>query len=1102
MPPKLQQPFSNTPLGIGINTVKGLPKAALDTGVGVARGLASDTLGLGRTIANTEGKALDYLTHQNQPDAYAESAPLPKALQPIFGSEPVKVVPQQYQDLKTSIQNSSIAKKMGLDKVAGPLGFGGVLAQNLLDFTPLGGSEDAAIKVLVKETDPEVIGGMLRTIGVHADVADKMAPHIAASSDPTEIKSALDIVKGTQAMHNEAVHNESLNPPHEPGTEVPKVIPETQGLPATPKESYVINAKGKDLSDIRNIISDVKGYVDTDTHDRIEIRNVGKTKETQTIHLNEPVAPEVRKMDIVRTAHTPETAEQLGYANKPIYRGGGTLDEKRFGSHGSSFSTDQKVANSFKNSFNIDTAGPEGFGTKGVVEERYLKPDAKVLTHENMPSELKEGWKREGFKNEYPSDRYLNKVAEYAKSNGYDAVDLSGFGKKTHADTLYENEVRILNHDALRPSTETETEHATHAEEQSKYIDSLSKEKVDGKPINKTPATQLAKLGKGPDGGSWESLVKGYSRNLPKAARVNLLDYLGTPEFVLEKIGLQKPAEMLQDAKDTYRRTLKKEIATISDWKGRVENDPAARPHSATRIFRYLNGDARYAKSEMTPTEVEVAGQIKTYLKGWADRLHLPEDNRIGNYITHIFDKDAVDLPGESAFDDPDLAVIMESQPAKSVYNPFLEKRVNAPGYKEDVWAALDAYVKRGSRKEAMDPALEALEIAAHKLGPEEYKYVTTLTHRINMRPTDIDKLFDNLIKDHVGGRFTERPTAYLTGKTRAVFYRGTIGGNASSALRNLSQGANTYAKLGERHTAAGYIKIFKHLATGDLSELYDQGILDEGLVQDKKLGIYKTTLQKADPILYGMFDLAEKINRGAAYYGAKSLYYSKNMRMLEGHQIFAPGASEAEAAKFGKRIVRETQFAFGQVDSPVILSSDLVKTLTQLGSYGVKQGEFLGRMIKNKEWGGLIRYTTASLLFVYTIGRAFGMKPDQLIPTIGLNAPIVSAASAAGDAVFGNTPQARASAVTQLENVAVDAIPAGAQLKKTIQGLGAYNAGKDTTATGKTRYTIPHNPGTLMQAALFGKSALPQAQAYYSKLDNPTKKKTPAKGGGSTLSI
>lgn len=615
----------------------------------------------------------------------------------------------------------------------------------------------------------------------------------------------------------------------------------------------------------------------------------------------------------------------------------------------------------------------------------------------------------------------------------------------------------------------------------------MAMSKVNGLPIEQNTAQVIHELTKGPDGASWSSIIKGYSKNLPKDKKVHILDYAATPEFVLEKLGLQKGAEMLQDAKDVYRRNLKKEIKTVEDWKKEVEAD--GKPHSTIRIFRYLDGDARYAKGEMTDVELRVAKEIKSYLKDWARRLKLPEDSQISNYITHLFDKNATDVPLETVFEDPEMAEIMQNKSAKSVYNPFLEKRVNKQGYKEDVWAALDAYVKRGTRKEAMDPALEQLSKDAQYLDEDSYKYVAKLTHNINMRPDFIDRHIDSLVKEVMGNKLTDRPTANITKKIRNMFYRGMLGLNVSSALRNLSQGANTYAKLGEKYTVVGYTKLFTRLVTKNVQELYDEGVLDEAVNQDKKIGVYKSFLQKADPVLFSMFELAEKINRGAAYFGAKAKYWDKVSYKKDGASLVKPGASEEQARKYAKRIVRETQFAFGAVDSPVIMSGDTIKTLFQLQSYNLKQGEFLMRMAKNKEYIGLVRWAMASVAFVLTIGRLFGMKVEQLIPTVGLGSPLFSLLGGVSN-LTSNSAKNRASGVNALQNLGWATIPAGVQARKTITGLEAYNKGRDTTATGKTRYTIPKTTGNLVRAALFGKNKLDQAQEYYQKQNNPSSKK------------
>ncbi len=75
-----------------------------------------------------------------------------------------------------------------------------------------------------------------------------------------------------------------------------------------------------------------------------------------------------------------------------------------------------------------------------------------------------------------------------------------------------------------------------------------------------------------------------------------------------------------------------------------------------------------------------------------------------------------------------------------------------------------------------------------------------------------------------------------------------------------------------------------------------------------------------------------------------------------------------------------------------------------------------------------------------------------------------------------------------------------GGQIKKTAEGIYTVAKGQERTPSGKTkRYSVDQTPLNYAQAALFGKSALPSAQAYYDGLD---KKYSPAKKGSNLFGI
>lgn len=569
-------------------------------------------------------------------------------------------------------------------------------------------------------------------------------------------------------------------------------------------------------------------------------------------------------------------------------------------------------------------------------------------------------------------------------------------------------------------------------------------------------------------------------RNINVKQKVNIFDYLRTPEYVLQKIGLGKHAQELRTAYDKYQAELPVEIQRITEWSKRVS------PEANTRIFQYLDGQRGI---KLAPHELEVAGEIKGYLNTWADKLGLPKDSRITSYITHIFPIDAL----KKEFD-PEIASLIRDKVAGSVYDPFLLQRQGKTGYLEDTWQALDAYVKRAVRKYNVDPVLEKISRASQGLEDSQFNYVKSYIDRVNMRPTAIDDLIDNAIKSSpIGYRFGQRPVTVITQRARQMVYRGLLGLNPGAALKNLSQGANTYAKLGEKYTVVGYAKAVQNLPkflAGQDTELNQAGVL-HGIVEDRTLSATKKFWEKTDSGLFYLFNLAEDINRGAAYWGAKA-------------KGIAKGMSEEEAMQYAKQVVRETQFTFDRVDTPLAFSSDLAKTLGQFQSYSLKQGEFLTNMLKQKDIAGLVRYTAASLLFIDTIGKAFGMKWSDLIPSVRVGTPptlqgpygAYQVATGQPDQ-YGNPAKPnlieRALQNQNLVKGAMNYVPAGGQLLKGFKGYGDVARGYSVTQAGNVRYPVDQNWQNYLRGTLFGASNLPEAQSYYDGQQSPLSKKQSA---------
>jgi len=580
-----------------------------------------------------------------------------------------------------------------------------------------------------------------------------------------------------------------------------------------------------------------------------------------------------------------------------------------------------------------------------------------------------------------------------------------------------------------------------------------------------------------PDGVSLHKIIS--DTVTPVTKKVNFIDtFLRTPDRVMNKIGFGKEAVELRRAMDSYWKELPKNIAKHTEWAKRVPKE------SNERIFKYLDGQA----IDLRPDEKQVALEVRVYLAQWADRLGLAKDQRVSEYITRLFDEEllAKEFPEE-------LAKLIADKVPGSVYNPFMLRRLGAKGYKQDTWAALDAYVKRATRKVHMDPVLEKIQTKSGQslemanIEKTQFKFIQRYIENINMRPTDLEESFDNAIKSSfVGYKFGQRPVASVTQFLRRVSFRGSIGLNPTSALRNLSQGVNTYAVLGEKYTTIGYASLFKK---GAKEELELEGILNAGFIQDRVISSTQKTIEVMDKGLFAMFQTAEFINRGAAYFGAKS-------------KALSEGKTMGEAIEYAKGIVRKTQFAFDSVDTPVGMSSNIAKTAMQFQTFTMKQMEFLGGMAKDSVTGkekaknviGLLRYATAGLVFVYTVGQVFNMKEKELIPVYRLGVPaalkpIVEAGKAALDLPdkYGNQRSLKEK-IVDVAKSAIGYIPGGSQIKKTVEGVAANNSGGSFDKGGNLQFKVGETLPQKIQAGIFGKYAAPQAEKYFNRAEEAKK--------------
>ncbi len=1095
---------ADTAGGITRNFFAELPPSALKAtgtiGQGIARTVATVGISAGNipfqssnAIMSLPGQKQVPLTEQNLP--FAQSIPTKgysKITDALFGGEPINTIPQEIANIKAKMApyfGEQAASTFSTPLIVGSIlmdlsGFGGGKA-GVKSFTS-GEIPEQFFKFIAKTSDKKVLADTYRKIGVVDPVVIKTLTEATAPTKTIEeVKNvfinfargmkmnlsaggSFDYSNAVQGLNNtgrSAIMDFIAGKADGETSKFVSSIAETMDLPSKYKGNAALKedlvkvldadralVKTKlGLSDEAKIAAEAKSAgkpIPTTLRDNLGRYNGSQSNATPTtITPNIPAPISNTSSRIIDNSLAPlqkKSNTQGGFAKLPDFITGkkGVVEgdpvqtlknvEKRVG-----------AVNNSKVKINRAEYDSDHFAKKPVdlPEELVNKQISIEIAREALDNDPMSGLVKYASKTGENAG-HLPEVTGVQNSKGFkktgDTMITEILGKNLDSETARAQFDRYV----ARKRTLTEME--TSLKKEIKDFTSSSKGDTEGvAQVAKAEATSLEEqaqqsLGKVPeqfqrDTASLDKMIIDTSTNVK--AKVGALDYYRTPDRVLKKIGLDEAAKALRVGYDNYLSELPKQLSVISDWAKQVSKE------GNIKIFKWLDGEKNVA---LNAKELEVAKEIKQYLGEWANRLNLPDDNQISHYITHIFDLGTM----AKEFDE-DIAKIIKDRVPGSVYDPFLEKRLGAKGYVQDTWRALDAYIKRAVRKANMDPALEILKRDSARLEDSQLQYVIKLGARINMRPTDWDNLLDNTIKQLVGYKFGQRPTAVISGTLRRMIYRGSLGGNISSAIRNLTQGVNTFAKLGTRDTLNGYIKLMN---PGMSKELTESGILKESFIQDRTLSSTKQLLQKVDKGLFAMFELAEKINRGSAYFGAKA-------KALRG------GASEQVAIDYAKKMVRDTQFVFGSIDTPVAMQGDIAKTIFQFGSFSQKQTEFLLEMAKNKEYVGIVRYIIAALAVVYTVGQVFNIQGKDFNPlnyfsrfgkppALALPIEISKAVMNVPDQ-YGKIPTIKKK-IKNITNALKPLVPAGIQIDKTLKGnpLGL----RKKTSSQKTTSDNPFN--------------------------------------------
>lgn len=505
-----------------------------------------------------------------------------------------------------------------------------------------------------------------------------------------------------------------------------------------------------------------------------------------------------------------------------------------------------------------------------------------------------------------------------------------------------------------------------------------------------------------------------------------------TPNRTLRKIGLDKLADKIETSFNEYRTDLNASTKHLQE----LHNETKLSKASQERVVRALEGE--YIP-DMTKGESIAYKGLRKMFNEYADKLGLKENQRITDYFPHMFENKGLNQSIDKVnteikalkqemktLEGKDLAEAQKKLETKSEQLQDLLKQrtipaglegiisskskvreksgnidfsrlVGADDFIKDPFRVADAYVRQAERKIHMSPAFDEMNKyignadVDTKVAGYIQRYAKSLRGDTLAGDKAINSFTDSIINQIPGVDVRDSATKGVSYVKNAA-YRANLQMNLGSALKNLSQGINTYAQLGGRYTTIGYTKLMRELKNPNKSDLFkemgDMHIFDDSFRHEGDINIARKTLQKIDKIGWAMFDTTEKINRGSAYIGAREKYLAKHPHDIEG------------AKRYAQDIVRRTQFTFNEMDTPPILRSKIFSGLAQYQSFNIKQAEMLtdmfggaGKELKRKLTKGdisikementikALRWAGANAVVAATVGSAIGYNFEDGFP-------------------------------------------------------------------------------------------------------------------------
>lgn len=421
---------------------------------------------------------------------------------------------------------------------------------------------------------------------------------------------------------------------------------------------------------------------------------------------------------------------------------------------------------------------------------------------------------------------------------------------------------------------------------------------------------------------------------------------------VFEKIGIRK--EIFDPTLESEIKSTE-ELFAFREKAKELQKLVGADKETSRRLFRAMENPG---KIKLNENEQKVIKWGQRFFQDWARRLNLSSEKQRKNYVTHIFEREITEDLKKKYPLDPDLVKALEFITPKTVFNPFLQKRLGKKiGLKEDFWAAIEAYEGRALKSFYYEPLIKRLRVYQKFLPPNAARYLRNYIARITNRPTIVDREVNQTLKE-VGKEIEKMPggknlakylqrgnaSGMLAYNMTGIMYEGWLGLRPASAIKNLTQHGLILAETGP----VAFVRAMKTKGEERAS------LLERSLVlRSRKLGylpgidqtFIKSLESKRRKITMAMFRAADRKNVSDAFLAGY-------------HEAKAKGLPDEWAYKRGDEVAAKTQWLYNKMAGAQFMQTGPGKVLGALTTWPENWAELMNDWIQAKPSSVYTDYT------------------------------------------------------------------------------------------------------------------------------------------------